>query len=215
MVYYSKSKYIFNKNEFYETKFTELMEQNLLTMEFFGGLSPKLSKQNQERIAEIMVVKDYTKNDNFISLNKTDSKEYILLEGIVRSFLLNEAGEELSIAFYQNTTFLPINFTRTSQGKSLLNFQCLTASKIAAIDAKLFQELMEEVSEIQNFVTQVLRENFIQKMNREIRLASWKAKDRLVSFRREYDQLENLIPHPMIASFLGITNVSLSRLRGQ
>ena len=39
------------------------------------------------------------------------------------------------------------------------------------------------------------------------------AKERLIEFRNKYKILENLIPHTDIASYLGITNISLSRLR--
>ncbi|MEM6343465.1 MAG: hypothetical protein AAF927_06275 [Bacteroidota bacterium] len=58
-----------------------------------------------------------------------------------------------------------------------------------------------------------MQNELLQKVDKEIGLASLKAKDRLIKFREEYPQLENLIPHPHIASYLGITNISLSRLR--
>jgi CRP-like cAMP-binding protein len=53
----------------------------------------------------------------------------------------------------------------------------------------------------------------MMKVEKEIGLASLTAKERLLSFRQQFPMFENLISHPDIASYLGITNISLSRLR--
>jgi CRP-like cAMP-binding protein len=53
----------------------------------------------------------------------------------------------------------------------------------------------------------------MKKVEKEIGLASFTAKKRLIRFREQYALLENLIPHTDIATYLGITNISLSRLR--
>lgn len=55
----------------------------------------------------------------------------------------------------------------------------------------------------------------MSKVEKEIALASFKGKDRLLLLRKNYPNIENLIPHTDIASYLGITNISLSRLRTQ
>jgi hypothetical protein len=51
------------------------------------------------------------------------------------------------------------------------------------------------------------------KVEKEIALASLKGKDRLLLLRKNYPNIENCIPHADIASYLGITTISLSRLR--
>lgn len=178
-------------------------------------LQPLLANKTLESILEIASVKIIPKGESFIHFNQYNNQEYILIDGIARSYFLNEKGNETTIAFYQHATFLPFNFTRTYQGKSLLSYEALIDCEVMTLDATNFQKLVDDSIELQNFVKANLRSVFTKKMNREIRLATWKAKDRLKAFREEYNQLENLIPHPMIASFLGITNVSLSRLRGQ
>jgi len=76
-----------------------------------------------------------------------------------------------------------------------------------------FEELMINNLEIRRFGNTVLRNELTRKVDREIGLASLSAKERLLKFREEYPLLENLIPHTHIASYLGITNISLSRLR--
>jgi hypothetical protein len=60
-----------------------------------------------------------------------------------------------------------------------------------------------------------VEKEFIRSLNYEVLFRSYTAKDRLLFFRTHYPSLENLIPHTIIASFLGITPVSFSRLRNE
>ncbi len=80
-------------------------------------------------------------------------------------------------------------------------------------DADQFLNLMIEDIEIRNWGNAILLNELILKTEKEMALASQTAKERLIRFRNEFGILENLIAHPIIASYLGITNVSLSRLR--
>ena len=54
---------------------------------------------------------------------------------------------------------------------------------------------------------------FASDVDKEIGLASLTAKGHLIKFRNQFPMLENFIPHSDIASYLGITNILLSRLR--
>ena len=76
-----------------------------------------------------------------------------------------------------------------------------------------FRTILINNLEIRRFGNTVLRNELARKVDKEIGSASLSAKERLLKFREEYPLLENLIPHTHIASYLGITNISLSRLR--
>lgn len=73
--------------------------------------------------------------------------------------------------------------------------------------------LMVENSEIRNWGNFIMQKDLLFKSDREIKLATLDAKNRLIEFRKTFSNLENEIPHSNIASYLGMTTVSLSRLR--
>jgi CRP-like cAMP-binding protein len=81
------------------------------------------------------------------------------------------------------------------------------------MDADRFEGFMIENLEIREFGNRVLRIELKNKVEKEIGMASQTAKERLLKFREQYPLLENTIPHSVISSYLGITNISLSRLR--
>ena len=138
-----------------------------------------------------------------------------MLDGICRSFLLNPEGEKVTISFFAENSILSPFTTRTQNGRSSINFEALTAVKLGEMDAQAFEQLMVENLEIREFGNTVLRNELRDKVEKEIGMASLTAKERLINFREKYPGLENLIPHPTISSYLGITNISLSRLRNK
>jgi CRP-like cAMP-binding protein len=172
-----------------------------------------ISSKSVNEIIDLVRYIEIEKQEVFIKVNQYNSAEYFVLEGICRSFLINPDGEEITISFFDDNSILSPYTTRTNQSRSALNFQALTAVRIALIDASKFENLMVENLEIREFGNMVLRNELKSKIEKEIGMASLTAKERLLRFREAYPLFENLIPHPTISSYLGITNISLSRLR--
>jgi CRP-like cAMP-binding protein len=154
-----------------------------------------------------------SKGEVFIQKDKRNDMEYFVLEGVCKSYLCNPEGEEITISFFNEKSVLSPFTTRTSLGFSTMNFKALTNVKLAYINATVFEQLMISNLEIRHFANEVLRIELMKKVEKEIGLASFTAKERLIRFRQQYALLENLIPHTDIATYLGITNISLSRLR--
>ena len=177
-----------------------------------NGVYP-ISARAFEEIENLLEIASYSKGVTFISKNKREKKEYFVLKGICKSYLINPAGEEITISFFLENTILSPHSTRTSNKISTHYFKSLTDVELASIDAGRFEQLMIENTEIRSFGNAVLQNELKSKVEKEIALASLSAKERLIEFRRKYRGLENLIPHTDIASYLGITNISLSRLR--
>lgn len=172
-----------------------------------------LSTNHFQEIEALVKLEDVEKGKIFIKRNRRNNKEYFLLDGVCRSYLINPEGEEITISFFTDKSVLSPYTTRTKDEISVLNFQALTNIKLATINASQFEKLIVENLEIRNFGNTVLRNELSRKVDKEIGLASLTAKERLIKFREQYPMLENLIPHTDIASYLGITNISLSRLR--
>lgn len=174
-----------------------------------------ISETSIEAIIDIVDYVEYQKNEVFITEGKRNSKEYFVLEGVCRSYLLNPEGEEITISFFADKSVLSPFTTRTYFGVSNMNFQAPTPLKMGVMDAKSFEKLMVDNLEIREFGNVVLRNELKQKVEKEIGMASLTARERLIKFREQYPLLENIIPHTNISTYLGITNISLSRLRNK
>jgi CRP-like cAMP-binding protein len=172
-----------------------------------------LREESFNEIDRVTEYREYLPGDCFIEKGKRNHYEYFIIEGICRSYLINSEGEEITISFFDPKSVLSPFISRTINGISTLYYQALTDLKVGIIDSSIFEKLLVENPEIREFGNMVLKMELQKKIEKEIQMASLTAKERLIKFREQYHMLENLIPHPTIATYLGITNVSLSRLR--
>lgn len=182
------------------------------TRPIVNKVSP-VTEGSLDLISDLVVVEAYEKGDVFIDRGKRNNKEYFVYEGVCRSFLLSPEGEEVTISYFLEGGVLSPNKTRTANQISHLNYQALTKLTVASLNADKFEQLMIDHLDIREFGNMVLQHELLAKVEKEIALASLNARERLLLFREKYHFLENLISHADIASYLGITNISLSRLR--
>ena len=178
------------------------------------SVSPVSSKSIRkiEDLVEFITIK---KGEPIIRTGQRNNLEYFITDGICKSFLTTPEGEAITISFFMPKSIMSPSTTRNQEGKSVINIQALTDVEIAAFDASEFEKLMIEDLEIRDFGNSVLRIELMAKVQKEIALASLKGKERLLLLRENYPNIENLVPHSDIASYLGITTISLSRLRTQ
>ena len=157
----------------------------------------------------------YEKDKTIFHSGKQNASEYFLLNGILQRFNLNEKGEEITTGFYQDLAVVTPHFARTIHGKSIFSLRSLTPVEIIVMPVKEFDQLRMNDEEFMQFGQRVIEGELIKTVSTEIAFRSSTAKERLLHLRKVYPNIENLIPHTVIASYLGITQVSFSRLRNQ
>lgn len=174
-----------------------------------------ISSTSVQSIIDLSTVSTLEKGELISKVGRRNGMEYFVIDGICKSYLHNQDGDEVTLSFFMSGSVISPHTTRVRNESSLINLRALTPVVVAAVDAHAFEELMVHNLEIRHFGNTVLRNELMDKVEKEIGLASLTAKSRLEIMRRRYPNLENLIPHSDIASYLGITTISLSRIRGQ
>lgn len=175
-------------------------------------ISP-LTNQTIQKLIDKASVKEIKTGKVFIPKDKKNKFEYFIINGICRSFLYTPNGEEVTLQFFTENTILPPNIVRIENNVSNQNFQALTDVVALSIPINDFRELMFIHKDLEQFAHTAIEQELKNNIEKQSNLISLTAKERLLAFRKKYTNLENLIPHSNIASYLGITTVSLSRLR--
>jgi CRP-like cAMP-binding protein len=168
-----------------------------------------------KKIKELVNYVNIQKGELIAQVGKRNNLEYFIIEGICKSFLYSPEGDEITLSFFMSNSIISPYTTRSNDGKSIINIRSLTNTEVATINVEKFEQLMIDDLEIRNFGNTVLRNELTEKVQKEIGLASLPGKIRLQNLRAKFPNIENLIPHSDIASYLGITTISLSRLRTQ
>lgn len=174
-----------------------------------------VSEAGAATILENGAYESFRKNDIIFPEKRFNAFEYFQLEGISHRFNTDEDRQQLTTGIFQHEVVITPHFTRTRNGQSIFSLQALTDCRFIKVPAGTFSELMDAHDEIRRFGRSVVEKEFVKGLDYEVLFRSFTAKDRLAFFRTNYPNLENLIPHTVIASFLGITPVSFSRLRNE
>ncbi len=139
--------------------------------------------------------------------------EIIVLDGHLISTISDPDGKEVCVGFYAGPSVVTPNIARTRAGRSLVSITATTDAQIARVNSDRLTQLMISSEPIRNWANDALRNALSQKADREWCLAALGGADRLRWFRETYPDYEDIFNHALIASFLGVTPVTLSRLR--
>jgi CRP-like cAMP-binding protein len=142
-----------------------------------------------------------------------ETNEFILLDGCLASSICDQEGKEVCVGFYMGPCVVTPNIARTRDGLSLVSIAATTDATLAWIDSERLAGLMLSSEPIRNWANAVLRDALSKKAEREWCLAALGGAERLNWFRQSFPGYEDIFTHSLIASFLGVTPVTLSRLR--
>ena len=138
-----------------------------------------------------------------------------VVSGIFRAYYLTEAGDEKTIVFRGVGKPLSAYSSFLKEEPAKFSIQALENSTVLYITIKDFERLLAGDSSWKINTGQYYMNLFIDKEKRERELLSDDAETRYLKFLKEYPGLINRINHYHIASYLGISNVSLSRIRSR
>ena len=173
----------------------------------------QMSDANIERMCNVASFRKMEKGDILVPQGYEDNWEYFLLNGKCRSLIRDGQGREVTLGFTKDLGIVPPNIARTRDGTSLVEIEMLVKSELAAIDTNKLTELMVEDAEIREWGNAVMRQELQRMVAREWSLAALSAQQKLEWFRSDFPDGEAIFSHIHIASYLGITPVTLSRAR--
>jgi CRP-like cAMP-binding protein len=153
------------------------------------------------------------KTDILINANSRFKKEVFVQKGVVRAFIVDNDGNEKTTAFFRKNEFISMNSFRSKNGLSLYTYQALNPTSLILINTDKFSILLNQLEKLKRLVKEVKGKETIRLSNRDECLLQVRAEEKYIKFRQFYPNIESDIAHHYIASYLGITPVSLSRIR--
>ncbi|MEN8186788.1 MAG: Crp/Fnr family transcriptional regulator [Bacteroidota bacterium] len=136
----------------------------------------------------------------------------IVRSGILRSFY-NKDDEQLTTYFNIEGTIATALRSYLKEVPAYENMQAVTDVEIFYIEKKDMNKLFEDIPAWNKIVRIAMETLYVKMEERSISLQYNTAKERYLNFLVEFPNLANRIPLQYIASFLGITPETLSRIR--
>lgn len=155
----------------------------------------------------------FSKNDYLLSEGKTENHYWFIESGFVRSYVVDTEGNDITTNFYAVgdividwTSFFLRNPTRE-------NIQALTYCLCWALDFETFQQLFHSIQSFREQGRTTLVNSYFSLKKQSVSMIADQAKERYIRLLKEKPHIIQNISLKHIATYLGITDTSLSRIR--
>ena len=179
---------------------------------YLNSISP-LQDNTWEKVEPLFSETTIKKGDYFINEGETAKQIGFLENGIIRAFYRNNEGKEYNKHFFVAHNVVGGYSSLITKSPNKINQQALTDCKILVANYAEVTKLYDLFSDFERVGRRLAELYYVDKEQREIEIVLLNADERYLIFRKEYPQLEQLIPQYQIASYLGITPTQLSRIR--
>jgi len=174
----------------------------------FGNLNKQQIDLITSKITEIELSKD----EYFSEAGKIPRQVGFVVDGIVRGCYYNNKGEEITRCFIPENN-LAVDYPNfESNSTSTEYLQASTKCKLVVFSKQNWDELSLTIMGWENIKNKMVQKCFYQK-SRKSPVISQDATTRYLEFLENYPTLTNRDSLAHIASYLGITQQSLSRIR--
>ena len=181
------------------------MEEFIEYILHFGDLN---SRQIDLIRSKAKVV-ELQKDDYFAEAGKVLKQVGFIIEGVLRICYYNNKGEEITKIFIEENHLL-YNLKNVPSTEYI---QAATDCKLLLFSNKDWVEISDTIIAWDSIIQKITTKALFQKLERVSPLISQDATTRYLEFMEKYPTLVNRIPLSYIASYLGITQQSLSRIR--
>ena len=175
----------------------------------------ELTAEIKEFTQSISTIKKLKKGDVLIKENQIVNKTYFVIEGCLRSYVFDNFGKEHTLQFALKNNWISDYIAIFNDEKSTQTVECIADSKVietSVIDG--IDNIFLRFPKIELIHRKNLERNIVSLQKRILNQLQLTSLDRYKYFLKQYPEIEKYALNYHIASFLGITQQSLSRLRG-
>lgn len=170
------------------------------------------SQREKTAIEEILIFREVPKKHTLLKIGSIAREIYFLKKGCARMYY-DKDGEEITGFFFTENMTLGGLESVLSQEASQQGIKTLEPCELIVIKYTDFQKLYEKIPRLNIFTRKLLEERFIFAQKVVASLILDKPEERYLNLFRRQPELLNRVPQHMLATYLGITPVSLSRIR--
>jgi len=172
-----------------------------------------ITSEAEEFLYSISNEKTLSKGDVLIKEGQTVKKTYFVIDGCLRSYCTDKSGKEHTLQFAIKDWWISDFIAIYNNEPATLTVECITESKVIEFNAEKLNNIYSTFPEFEAFQRKNLEQHVVSLHKRILNQLQLTAGERYDLFVEQYKEIEQYTPNYHIASYLGITQQSLSRIR--
>jgi CRP-like cAMP-binding protein len=174
---------------------------------------PLLTVSDHKTIFEAHRNISFSKGEYLLKKGQVASKYFVVEKGLIRSFVYDYAGNDITTGFIGKDEIAIDVVSLFHQVPTVEYFQALTDCECYAIDLQTFQLLYHSIKGLNEWGRAWMSTSLFELKQRTLSMITDSATERYKRLQCQHPQILMQAPLKHIASYLGITDTSLSRIR--
>lgn len=174
---------------------------------------PLLSSKELQTIFEAHKKVTFNKGDFILKSGQIANAYFCVEKGLIRSYVYDYNGNDITTGFVGKDEIAIDVVSLFHSVPTVEYFQALTDCECYAIDLESFQVLYHSIKGLNEWGRAWMSESLFALKQRTIFMITDSASERYKRLQRQHPQILQHAPLKFIASYLGITDTSLSRIR--
>ncbi|SHM48533.1 Crp/Fnr family transcriptional regulator [Chryseobacterium polytrichastri] len=171
-----------------------------------------LTDEEFEHIHSFFKFKKLKKHQYLIQENELVTTIYFVTKGLLKASFIDKEGKEHIIQFAMENWWIS-DFQSFYNGMpSVINIDCLEEVELCSISKENLEKMCSENHKMEHFFRVKNSFGYVALQQRILSLLTTNAKERFEQFSHQYPQLIQRIPKAVIASYLGVSRETLSRI---
>ena len=171
-----------------------------------------ITMEQFDTIYEELTPRSVCKNDIIITIGQTTDAAYYIEKGCFRAFCTDEKGKEHTLHFACEDMWISDFTSFYNEDIAVLSVQALVDSEIIECKKSTYDKLINN-SIFETYIRKQLEQAMMSGYKRILAQLSMSAEDRYHWFVENYKLFYENFTNYQIASYLGLTPESLSRIR--
>ena len=179
----------------------------------FYKFSKQLRLEDASQLIKAARSKSFKKKEIIISEGSSRNEVFFVRKGIIRQYIINEKGEDITFRLIpENFIIANVDIVLYKQ-PSRFYYEALEKTKTFSLEYDVIQSIVSNNPELQSNRVQ-FTQRMMKEMHRRIEsFVLYTPEERYLKYLEDYPDVANRVPDKYLSSVLGITPVSLSRIR--
>jgi CRP-like cAMP-binding protein len=166
-----------------------------------------------QQVKAVSVLKKLRKRQYLLQAGDTWASNAFVAAGCLRTYSVDGKGAEHIINFAIENWWTGDQESLTTGQPSRYNIEAIEDSSVVLIKKEAFDQLRQELPAFDKVINTILHRSFMASQNRIHSAISHSAEEKYREFLLKYPGFALRIPQHMVASYLGMTTETLSRIR--